>query len=447
MTKLRYLHKDKEAIDMVGLRYSSIMEPEIDLFNLLVSDSATPQLLRMLGSESQATDFLDLSLEETEISAEKDKLGNWLDNFLRSYTELIVNEAFTPRLLIKMVACEKAFSKEHALQHGERYYQAPLRHTVLAVILATCPATIEKLHEILAAVTQDNDFLEDLLDEVLEVDTLTRIANLKASIKQELCSQPIDRDMLWYSKKMSEKLQEGLDHKLPKDSRDFLAVSKTYTYVPMVLKSRLASSSFWKRLPDLVRLMAAIGKWSFFIEAFLRCTYLHFACAVVDCSDVREETRAQVWACIDELLSALQKHGVASLGEVIEFEKRVDKYRNLSDVASTKKSFELSETNIVIIEKENVVSIQEENRKRVKELFDKRAAAILSKTKKRKQKFMESLAEETAVLAKQFSDHSSKSGLTCCLTQQPLTEQETYFQIGTLYPTNVRIANEAPSDR
>ena len=86
----------------------------------------------------------------------------------------------------------------------------------------------------------------------------------------------------------------------------------------------------------------------------------------------------------------------------------------------------------------NVDMMEEEIiQNKFKILFERRSAAILDKTRRRKKKFMESLAEETTVLARQLAAPDQTSGLTCCLSQQPLTDAQTYFQIGAVCPTNV----------
>lgn len=60
---------------------------------------------------------------------------------------------------------------------------------------------------------------------------------------------------------------------------------------------------------------------------------------------------------------------------------------------------------------------------------------------------MSSLTKETEELAKQMSSKDEKTALTCCLSQQPLTDSSTYFQMATVIPTNVAFRNAAAPHR
>ena len=393
-------------------------------------------------------DFLDISSFRSEDAAEVGKFAKCLDHLLKSYLDFYINEIDVPEILIQLLFRNSSGTmKVDSIDHGERYYEKPLQYMLLAMALANCPTTIDKLNDYLKGIIRDPDLLEDFLDQVIEVDQKTKMVHLRHSAREAFIKQPNDLYLLWERQSVNENIQEGLSMKLPKDSADPFAFQPTSTQVPRLLQAKLAASAFWPRLPDLARLLQAVGRWPVYLEAFLRALFFHVAAVFGESgAELPAGELEAKWESVEKAIRVLRESGLANDPLVLAFIKKIAQFRDMNEGVSLGKKLS-STTSQTGGAAGSLLGKDKDHKQHIAAIFERKSKKVLTSIRKKKHKFLENLVEETNVITKQLLEKNNSSGFTCCLSQTPLTEDKIYFQIGNVYPTNVGFAHSAKPSR
>lgn len=286
--------------------------------------SATDRPKFLLGVDNKNL-FSDQTTIHSDLEDDvKEKFAKWIDEFFRTYCELINNETFTPEVLNSLVQSDRSLNRDSFLDRGDRYSDVPLRKIFLTMASTLCPIAIEKLTVSLKKIIDDDNLLERVLEDAIDIDPSTKLVTLKDHVREELKKEPIDKNLFWFDKDLHEKFVEGLNLKYKTASFDPLFFSETYTKIPGFLKNKLSTSTFWKRLTDIVNLLAKIGYWQVYLETFLRCWSLHMTAVL---SEVDESQAAAIWSSIDSSLAILEKQDFSTLPIYDHFINHVNSLR------------------------------------------------------------------------------------------------------------------------
>ena len=418
--------------DRIGLRMAVIMSGDFDMFKTLVSGFFTECSTAKL--EINFENFVDSSKLQTSDIDDVAKFSRAIKEFFLTYTELIVNEVDVPTYLNKVIFSTRAEFKDSNLDHGSRYYELPLHYYMQVVSFAHCPTTIDNLNEAFTKITKDEDLREAFFDECLEVDTKTKIVTLKSTIIESLKNSQIDRNLFWYYKDIGKKISEELKVKMAKGSEDGLTVSRVFTNVARLLYDSLATSCFWDKLLDLTSLLDKLDKWDVYLESFLRCAFMHLESATNTGNPANLEiVFHRIEECMEIMAEKLDEDE-----RLQHFAQRVDEKRAFTKTPIRKDS-KARKISCIMEENSNSPYQTAESLRQaaVRTKFETKKTRLFNKIRKRKYRFMNNLEDETKAITEELARQQSGSGLTCCLTQNPLSDSKTYFMIAQLYHINV----------